>query len=868
MQKGYIYTKFARRKLNQPKSKFVDRILRVLPIVITLIVSTYADILAQCIQINEILVNPTGNDGVPPNTGEWIELINTCATPVDIGCMIVGDGDFTLTIPSGITLQPGAVYTISSGLNNLTPDLNWNTCNCSSSLVQTGSLTDASEQLFVLDNTGNLISGVFWGTGTFPALVSSVSANGCAALTGITLIDDTGFELITVNEGTTNEQDCSGTWITSGSPSFGTTNIDQTPLAVIDVTTNIVCEGGTLNFDGSGSLGVNYSWTFQNATPATSADQNPIGIAFNTFGNQTVELTVTNSCGDASTTSETVQVDQPILPTVTASGATTICEGDALTLSTAAGGTIQWRLDGTDIAGETNPSITPLTSGSYSVVANNGVCTNESLPVVVTINPLPVASILTTDTEVCVDEGLMLEGAPGFSGYNWSEGGTTISTLINYNVVTSNAGTFDYELTVTENGCNSAPLPVSVIVHAFPVVSIDPAGPIDLCPDEDIVLNSLNTHQNYQWYENGAPTGTSSTLNITYQQATTVELEATDNGCTATSTPVTITSHPVATQATWTAPPYTENNVLATCLTEHPILGVTNGPIIQWYQNGTSIAGATGLILTADADGEYYFTASITGQCPIYSDTITVDVEVDMSIETIATKDTACEGEIVEIIPSGNFISYTWPGGIEADTLLVTNSGLYIVTAHLVSCDTTDTVSVFFSPFPVVNAGDDFYSDCEETTMLYGQTTGDETYWEIDGIFAGAGDTLAIPTPTRTSNLVMFSFLNGCETRDTLTMEVDCIYIFAPTAITPDGDGLNDVFRVYANGLSTYTLRIFNRFGETVWETNDPEDVWTGGAPDYYLPNGVYTWQIEALDYNQQEALSKSRSRGSILVIR
>jgi gliding motility-associated-like protein len=245
-----------------------------------------------------------------------------------------------------------------------------------------------------------------------------------------------------------------------------------------------------------------------------------------------------------------------------------------------------------------------------------------------------------------------------------------------------------------------------------------------------------------------------------------------------------------------------------------------------------------------------------------------VDVEVDLSIETIASKDTACEGEIVEIIPSGNFISYTWPGGIEADTLLVTNSGLYIVTAHLVSCDTTDTVSVFFSPFPVVNAGDDFYSDCEETTMLYGQTTGDETYWEIDGIFAGAGDTLAIPTPTRTSNLVMFSFLNGCETRDTLTMEVDCIYIFAPTAITPDGDGLNDVFRVYANGLSTYTLRIFNRFGETVWETNDPEDVWTGGAPDYYLPNGVYTWQIEALDYNQQEALSKSRSRGSILVIR
>jgi len=200
--------------------------------------------------------------------------------------------------------------------------------------------------------------------------------------------------------------------------------------------------------------------------------------------------------------------------------------------------------------------------------------------------------------------------------------------------------------------------------------------------------------------------------------------------------------------------------------------------------------------------------------------------------------------------------------------LQVTNSGTYVVTAHLVSCDINDTVTVFFSPYPEVFAGEDFYSDCEDNTMLYGQSTGDDTYWEVDGIFAASGDTIAIPTPTRTSTLTMISSLNGCEVRDTVTMKIDCIYIYAPTAITPDGDGLNDVFRVYANGLSTYTLRIFNRFGQVVWETNDPEDVWTGGAPEYYLPNGVYTWQIEALDYDQQEALSKSRSRGSILVVR
>lgn len=846
----------------------MDRILRVLIVSASLwlIPSFYS--FSQCIVINEIMVNPTGNDGVPPNTSEWIELMNTCNTPVDIGCMIIGDGDFTLTIPSGITLQPGAVYTISSGLGGLTPDLNWNTCNCSSNLVQTGSFSDAAEQLFVLDNTGNLISGVYWGMGTFPALISSVSANGCGALTGITLIDNTGFEQIVVNEGTTTEQDCSGTWITSGSPSFGLTNSDQAPNAVIDVTSNIVCQGGTLNFDGSGSSAFAYDWTFSNASPTASTDQNPIGVAFNSFGNQTVTLTVENSCGETDSETITIQVDEPILPVISASGPTTLCANETLTLSTTAGGTLQWRLDGTDLTGETTASLTVVSGGSYTVVANNGICTNESQPVVVTINPVPTAAILTTDFEVCVDEGLMLEADPAFDAYAWSEAGVNLASTVNYNVITSNAGTFNYELTVTLNGCTSEPLPITVIIHAFPVVAINPAGPIDLCPEEEVLLSSQNTHEIYQWYENNLPTASTSTLNIAYQQANIVTLEVTDNGCTSTSAPVLLTSHPVATVATWSAPNYAVDNVLATCLTEHPILGVSDGPIIQWYQDDAAIPGANGLIFTAAEDGLYYFTASLTGECPLFSDTITVDVNIDMSIETTASKDTACEGEIVEIVPSGNFVSYSWPGGIVADTLFATNSGVYVVTAHLVSCDTTDTVTVFFSPYPEIYAGDDFYSDCGETTLLYGSSDGDETYWEIDNIFVGSGDTLAIPTPNETSELVMVSSLNGCEVRDTLVMEVDCIYIYAPNTITPDGDGLNDVFRVYANGLSAYTLRIFNRYGQLVWETNDPEDVWTGGAPDYYLPNGIYTWQVEALDFNQNEALSRARSRGSILVVR
>jgi gliding motility-associated-like protein len=809
-------------------------------------------------------------DGNPNNSEEWFELLNTCNTPQDIGCWIIGDGEFSLTIPIGTILQPGQVYTISGGINGQNPDLNWTTCACSSAPNLSGTLLNSADQLFLLSDLGNFESGVYWGlpSSIFPEFVSSVASGGCTALVGINVVDETGFDLISITTGTTNELDCNDTWNTANTPSFGTTNSDQVPEADITITDNIVCQGGALNFNGSASTGVSYSWSFPGASPATSFDQNPMGVVFNSFGMQTVQLTVSNSCGDSDIATAQIQVDQPVLPTIAASGPTTLCQGQSLDLSTTATGTLQWRLNGTDLTGETNTTYTLSSSGSYTVVANNGVCTVESAPVVVTVNPVPVASILNTDLEVCVDEPLVLEAASGFTNYSWSEGGVSVSSLANFNVITSIPGQFTYELIVTANGCTSPAITVEGEIFEFPVVQINPAGPIDLCPDDQVVLSSVNTHASYQWYEDGAPTGTSSTLNITYNQLSEVYLEATDNGCTSISNTVDVVSNDVATVAEWTPPPYTINNTLSTCLSEHPILAVSDGAIIQWFLNGNELPGETGLILNAAADGDYFFSSSINGTCPIYSDTITVNLDVDMSIETTASKDTACVGEIVEIVPSGNFISYSWPGGIIADTLTVTNSGDYIVTAHLVSCDTTDTVNVFFSPFPLINAGEDFYSDCEENTLLLGRSNGDETYWEIDGIEVGTGDTTAIPTPKKTSDLVMISFLNGCESRDTVNLKVDCIYVFAPTAITPDGDGLNDVFRVYANGLSTYVLRIFNRFGQVVWETTDPEAVWTGGAPNFFVPNGIYSWQIEALDYNQQELLSKKHNHGTILVIR
>ena len=68
--------------------------------------------------------------------------------------------------------------------------------------------------------------------------------------------------------------------------------------------------------------------------------------------------------------------------------------------------------------------------------------------------------------------------------------------------------------------------------------------------------------------------------------------------------------------------------------------------------------------------------------------------------------------------------------------------------------------------------------------------------------------------------------------------------VFPPTAFTPDGDGLNDVFEVKSIGVSKYNLKIFSRWGELIYEANNLEDQWDGRANGQFVTKGTYAYQI------------------------
>jgi gliding motility-associated-like protein len=73
--------------------------------------------------------------------------------------------------------------------------------------------------------------------------------------------------------------------------------------------------------------------------------------------------------------------------------------------------------------------------------------------------------------------------------------------------------------------------------------------------------------------------------------------------------------------------------------------------------------------------------------------------------------------------------------------------------------------------------------------------------------------------------------------------------IFHPTAFTPNSDGLNDVFNVYGQFISIFELRIFNRWGEMLYATDDLDQGWDGHYRGSLMPEGTYVFRATITDY-------------------
>ena len=226
---------------------------------------------------------------------------------------------------------------------------------------------------------------------------------------------------------------------------------------VVNVTVNenptvSITANGSTSFCTGGSVEIASSQVGGNVwnTNAT-AD----AITVTATGDFSLEYTDANGCSASSNTISVNVSDSPI-PTISANGSTSICDGSAVTLTASAADSYAWTFNGAGLA-ETTQSIDVTLEGLYTVnVTNTDACNGvgSSTPILINVNPTPTAdaSFSQTNGSFTVQ---FLNNSTNASSYSWDFGDGTTSTSTNPSHIFAIGGDFTVVLTATNGDCSN-----------------------------------------------------------------------------------------------------------------------------------------------------------------------------------------------------------------------------------------------------------------------------------------------------------------------------------------------------------------------------------------------------------------------------
>lgn len=68
--------------------------------------------------------------------------------------------------------------------------------------------------------------------------------------------------------------------------------------------------------------------------------------------------------------------------------------------------------------------------------------------------------------------------------------------------------------------------------------------------------------------------------------------------------------------------------------------------------------------------------------------------------------------------------------------------------------------------------------------------------------------------------------------------------VYIPNAFSPNGDGLNDRFGISAKGIDKFSITVFNKWGQLIFESTDPHQTWDGTFGGEIVPDGPYVYSL------------------------
>jgi gliding motility-associated-like protein len=667
-------------------------------------------------------------------------------------------------------------------------------------------------------------------------------------------------------------------------------------------TATSVCVGQPTQFTDQSNSPTAWDWDFGDplSGPAdSSALQNP-SHTFTAAGTYTVTLVAATPTPCPSIVAQVVNVAaipsagfsySQVCGTQTVSFTDTSIVGSPSTITG-----VTWNFgdpaSGNNTSTSPNPTHVFSGPGMYTVTltANSNASCSNTVTQVITVGVQPVAAF--TANTVCTNSPMQFNNQSQNTGsWYWDFGVATsqldTSTAQNPSFTYTLPGNYTVMLIGNPGSC---PDTATVQVSVAPGPQVQFLAP-NVCFGEPFIFTdqtSISTGSITDWYwDFGLNTSNADTsvqqhptFNYPSSGTYTVTLTATsNNGCVTTATQqVTVDALPSAF--------FSSNVVCVGSPTSFNDMSVsTSGPITQWtwdFGDNTPTASQQHPTHIYGNDTTYTVTLIVQNSAGC-RDTITMQATTAPMpvIQFVGDTLAGCPLHCVNFtesttIASGSITGWTWDFGDNSGPVYTQNPshcfdtpGFYTVSLSTTSnlgCSSTLVIPQMIEVYPSPTAS--FMATPQLTTVVNTHVNfidlsqGSPVSWLWDfGDPSTTTDVSGTQNPDYTySNEygstypVYLQVTNqyGCVDDTTLEVIVEPEFtFFIPNAFTPNRDGVNDGFYGTGIGISTYTIWIFDRWGNLIFTSNDMNEAWDGtvqGKAGNVCQQDVYVWKVVLTD--------------------
>ncbi len=451
---------------------------------------------------------------------------------------------------------------------------------------------------------------------------------------------------------------------------------------------------------------------------------------------------------------------------------------------------------------QTTATITGLSAGGVHIITVTDALGCSSTKTVTVTSPNALLLYISGNNIICNGDVSSLSASltpSGVSTYVWSTGSTATTLFVAPTVTTT------YTVMGFTAFCSdTAPVTVTVMPNATALVSPSTT----LCSGQSTVLTASGG-VNYLW-NTGAVT---SSIAVSPQSNSSYSVIVSLGPCNDTA----YTSVSVQ-----TTPTVTVSNNTTICTGDVVSLNASGGATYIWSNGAT----ASSIVATPPTTLTYSVVA-ISGIC---SDTGNIKVTVSPPpIANIVGNINICDGSAGTLTATGGG-TYVWSSGETSAAIYPTTAGTYSVLVTIGTCTDSASVNAVVSPLPtaVVSA---------DVTIVQGQSVELSASGGVNYVWSdmNTGPANSVHPQYTTVYCVTVYDQNMCwDTACTEVFVISCKTageLYLPNAFSPNGDGENDELRIYFglfDCIQSFSFIVYNRWGEKVYETNDPWFKWNG----------------------------------------